>query len=248
MISCRKLNDLRKKLIFWGEKISTEMWQGLKEPPEFLEILHVRESFPLGQTIGNFKKQFNPKLPWADEHFLERISGKPLNPPPSHSKWSNKASDYLSKDDKFSHSYPERFWSKGLHTGIRFDIGDLNDLIDLLKSQKLTRQAYLPIYFPEDISAANQGERIPCTLGYHFIIRNNKLDVFYIMRSCDILRHLPNDLYLTARLAHYVLSSIKHKELTLGTIEFATTSLHCFTSDIKLLQNKILETDKLCAE
>src|SRR5690606_6346025 len=122
----------------------------------------------------------------------------------------------------FSHTYPERFWPKwagvedyGMklrdftHEGIRFLYGDYNDLIEVIKKDPTTRQAYLPIWFPEDLNAAINGQRVPCTLGYHFIIRRGYLHINYFIRSCDIIRHFKNDIYLACRLVYDVIKKTK---------------------------------------
>jgi thymidylate synthase len=134
------------------------------------------------------------------------------------------------EDDKFSHSYPERMWSKGLHKGIRFDIGDLNDAVALLKNDLYTRQCYIPIFFPEDLSAATGNHRIPCTLGWHLIVRDNKMHCHYPMRSCDAVRHFHNDIYFANRLVMWMIEKVDPK-LEVGAIMFTSTSFHCFNND-----------------
>ena len=233
----QSIKNLRIKLLKFGKVIKTAKWQGKDNPPEFLELLHVSTFVPMSQTIEEMIKEADPMLPWANIHFEERVGGLPLNPPPSHRLWLRGNEEYMI-GDKFSHSYPERFWSKNLHSGIRFPIGDLETLIHLLKDQPDTRQAYLPIYFPEDISAALIGERIPCTLGFHFIVRDGRLDLFYPMRSCDVIRHMHNDLYMANRLALYVKEQAK-LEVKLGNIHFVATSLHCFTNDRYAIEKAI---------
>lgn len=228
---------LRTNLLLNGKVIKTKKWQGMENPPEFLELLHARIMIPMAQTIPEMVKEANPMLPWADVHFEERVGGLPLNPPPSHKLWLKGNEEFMS-GSKFSHSYPERFWSKTLHNAIRYDIGDLNDLIYLLKHEPDTRQAYIPIYFPEDIFAARIDERIPCTLGFHFIVRDGKLDLFYPMRSCDVIRHMHNDLYMANRLALHVKEQAD-LDVDLGNIHFVATSLHCFTSDRPIIEKAI---------
>lgn len=232
------IRQLRARLLHSGKIVKTKNWQGLEDPPSFLEILHVSTFIKMIENLDDLKQACNPFLPWADLHFEERIGGIPLNPPPSHKYWL-KGNEKFMSGDKFSHSYPERFWSKSLHKGIRSSIGDLGDLIKLLKKDPTTRQAYLPIYFPEDINAATINERIPCTLGYHFIIRNGQMDVTYLMRSCDVLRHMHNDLYLTNRLAKFVRFQAGLDHIKLGNIHFVVTSLHCFENDKYALKKSI---------
>jgi thymidylate synthase len=92
--------------------------------------------------------------------------------------------------------------------GIRYSYGDLNDLVNLLMKDPKTRQAYLPIWFPEDTGAVHGG-RVPCTLGYHFIHRDDYMDITYHIRACDALRHFVDDIYLAGRLLFWVLKNLE---------------------------------------
>jgi len=219
--------------------VRTANWQGDQSPFDFLEHLNLTLECPMEDTKQGAMLYCQPLLPWADEHFEERVSGIPYNPPPSHTKWLKKTEDYLESDSKFSHTYPERMWSKGLHGGLRHDIADLSDAVDLLKQDLYTRQCYIPIYFPEDLTAAKENRRIPCTLGWHMIVRDEKLHCHYPMRSCDAIRHFHNDLYLANRLVLWFIEQLDYG-LEAGQLLFSATSFHCFTNDSYTLQ-KIIE-------
>src|SRR6478752_4829769 len=95
---------------------------------------------------GHLQEVVSPNLPWAEDHFQERVGGKPLNPPPSNEWWPfAKAGNAEHKPDgeKFSHTYPERMWCtlagqekyydggwfQDRNKGIRFLYGDLGTLI-----------------------------------------------------------------------------------------------------------------------
>ena len=182
-------------------------------------------------------------LPWAEDHFQERISGIPSNPGETYRYWPyhNNLDDSKYKSENFSHTYQERFWPKKANNknpidggestnwGIHFQYGDLEDVISLLLKNPLTRQAYLPIWFPEDTWAANNSQRVPCTLGYYFWIRGNKLYCNYIIRSCDLLRHFRNDVYLTCRLIQYVSEKLNIKP---GNLTMFIFNLHIFKKDL----------------
>ena len=230
---------LRDRLVTGGKVIKTQSWQGTKHPPAMVEILHVSEKIQMQQSANDASKAVKAKQPWADIHFMERVQGFATNPDPSHKMWARTTDDYKSDGTKFSHTYSERLWSKGLHTGIRFEIADLRTLVDLLKAEQDTRQAYLPIYFPEDLSAALKGERVPCSLGWQFIVRNNQLDIFYPMRSCDAMRHLHNDLYFANRLGLWVAEQAGLK-VKMGTLHFVATSLHCFEQDVEIYKRGLI--------
>lgn len=175
-------------------------------------------------------------MPWAEDHFQERISGIPSNPGETYKDWPyhSNLDNSPFKDDKFSHTYQERFWPRyaknepnHVMQGIRYEYGDLNDVIRQLRDNPLTRQAYLPIFFPEDTGAVHK-QRVPCTLGYYFYIEDNQLHMNYIIRSCDILRHFRNDIYLSGRLLQYVSSLTGYQ---VGKLNFMCFNLHLFVND-----------------
>lgn len=231
---------LRIELTNNGRRVKTQKWQGKDEPPEMLELLHVSMKTPLLSDVLTLASECKAKLPWADLHFKERVGGEPLNPPPSYKLWARNLEEfYATGHECFSHSYPERMWSKGLHTGIRYDIADLNTLVEVLKKDPTTRQAYLPFFFPEDLSASLDGERVPCSLGWHFIIRDGRMDLFYALRSCDAMRHLHNDLYFANRLVLWVIEQTG-LDVVPGELHFVVTSLHCFASDKAIFEKGLI--------
>lgn len=171
---------------------------------------------------------------------------------------------------QFSHTYMERywpkhageFWGRSAHVhpptmtaeaervdarGIRYRYGDLNDLVDLLVREPYTRQAYLPVWFPED-TGATDNQRVPCSLGYHFLLREGKLHCNYYIRSCDLLRHFRDDVYLTGRLCQWVVDQARSKEggsqdflwnyIVPGELTMIMSSLHVFEGDLPKLRRE----------
>lgn len=191
-------------------------------------------------------------MPWAEDHFQERVSGKPLNPPPSAEKWPwhTAAKDKHKMGGQFSHTYPERFWPKEAghfdenheligdstcwypHQGIRFQYGDLGDLVEQLRQRPFSRQAYLPVFFPED-TGAPLFQRVPCTLGYHFIRNGMNLDCNYFIRSCDMTRHFRNDVYFTVRLLQWMQEKVQDESgfPMIGKMTMFISNLHIFEGD-----------------
>jgi len=231
------------------------------------EVRDVTLSFPLPTLMGDdastctelIQSLIQPNLPWAEEHFLERVGGVPLNPPPSAANWPFAQQGHAAHTDaeeKFSHTYPERMWPKragregtqrasDIHRGIRFAYGDLDDVVQLLRRSLYTRQAYLPIWFPEDTGAVHK-ERVPCSLGYHFLFRDGKLNVTYMIRSCDFVRHFRDDVYMAARLAQWVCEQLPGGEwldetpptIDLGDLTMHTMSMHIFQGDVAKLERE----------
>lgn len=206
-----------------------QTWQSVsidsKNP--MLEVFNI-------DLIFHNRHGLNEDQPWCENHFLERINGLPINPGIQYKNWPyyrESDDDQLFRESgKFSHNYMERYWCKG-HSGIRYRYGDLNDIIDRLKTNLYTRQAYLSVWHPED--QGNHKVRVPCTLGYWFYFQNGKLNMKYLIRSCDAVRHLKNDVYLSYRLLEHVADAIGAKH---GDLHMWIGNLHCFMSDLYFLK------------
>lgn len=264
-------------------KVHTERWQGkdISRAPEMRshELLNVSLEVPLSgvEDLDIWRLEISPNLPWADDHFEERICGEPLNPAMSykHWPWATSAEKFVNAHGQFNHTYPERLWPKYAgrtdqgeltgtkydpnygdleqmndflvgtmpppNSGIRWSYGDLGDLIELLANEPLTRQAWIPLFFPED-TGIGDGGRKPCTLGYQFIMRENQLHMYYPLRSCDYVRHFRDDIYLAIRLLLWVLNECRRINPTVwdkvrpGVYTMHATSLHIFANDYHQLK------------
>lgn len=274
--------------------VHTQRWQGtdITQMPEMatFEVANCsfgvsmerydRATYGLGIARNNMVEDLQPNMPWAEDHFQERVCGAPINPGTQWKHWpyGHSASKFLDEDGKFNHNYMERYWPKlagtidkptrdatefqvafaheqhstnpGTNFGIKYQYGDLNDVVALLAEDPLTRQAYLPIWFPEDTGGGSK--RAPCTIGYHFLIRDNRLHINYHIRSCDFVRHFRDDCYLTVRLAQWVVDRLYQlgrigdvdgeqliPSLSLGNFYMQIGSLHMFKNDyLKLWGNR----------
>lgn len=284
------------------QPIHTGQWQSMDVSSskhhathEMTDVSVCIKQIPRNQSL--LHQLTHPDLPWAEEHFSERVSGIPHNPPPSHEVWPYAVrgnDDHLIAGLMFDHTYPERFWPRhagGCHDsyafapdgsvqavdrhgqgdvtqvcsgrhGIRFDYGDLSDVVNLLVRSPLTRQAYLPVWFPEDTGAsAHKGHydshrdgdpspiRVPCTLGYHFMIRDGSLSTRYYIRSCDAYRHMLNDIYMACRLTQWMVDQVltgrghnkeclHYDELIPGSLIMHISSLHVMVGDAVKLKER----------
>lgn len=226
-----------------ADELDTGHWQGKENNTATRELHNVTLEIPIMPTSGIWAQFVSPNLPWAEEHFQERVSGVPYNPPPSHVRWPFAQAgnaDHVDETGKFAHTYPERMWPPPTLRGIRYQYGDLDGVVSLLAKYPTTRQAYVPMFYPEDITAALQGERVPCSLGWSFSMRRNKLHCFYPMRSNDWLRYGRDDLYLAGRLTQWMIeesrkiageNSVWH-DVVPGMLTCFMVSLHCFEQDI----------------
>lgn len=234
---------------------SVGQWQSQATDMKTRELMGVVFEYRLPDTKEVLAGHTQCNLPWAEDHFQERVGGEPLNPPPSEQWWpfnqNKNAAHKFQKDGEatqFSHTYPERFWPKKAgevrgpdqiseygtrwpNRGIRFDLGDLGDVVALLRRSPGTRQAYLPVWFPEDTGTVH-GQRVPCTLGYHFLIRGGRLHCWYYMRSCDLIRHFPDDAYMAGRLTQWICHQLADAgTVKPGNLTMVISSLHTFEQD-----------------
>lgn len=255
-------------------EVKVPEWQSLDVSDKPMGITHELESVviqcPVPEDLDDLEIDpgWGVNLPWAEEHFLERVSGTPYNPPPSAANWpyAQKGHEDHTKGEKFSHTYPERMWPKYAdyermmkwpRAGIRFNYGDLGDVVRQLHNSPMTRQAYLPIWFPEDTGVVH-GERVPCSLGYHFRIRRGRLCTTYFIRSVDFIRHFPDDVYMAMRLGQWVRdqlipdnddrgptkASLEFLEwsgldtLMMGNLTMHMVSLHVFGGDMPKMRRE----------
>ena len=248
-----------------AKPLKIEKWQAVevegRPQSQMRELLNFSLSYEIPVWAFDLAGEVRPNLPWAEDHFKERVGGEPLNPPPSNEWWpfAQAGNSEFKKDEVFSHTYPERMWPKWAgetyaemplsdsvdwepHRGIRYDYGDLEDVVVQLKKDPLTRQAYLPIWFPEDTGAVH-GERVPCTLGYHFLIRDRTLQITYYIRSCDYMRHFRDDVYMAARLAQWMVDrynedAAMYEIIGVGKLYMHIVSFHIFEADVPMLEHR----------
>lgn len=227
------LGNLYTMLHKKGDRIKPNSWQAQKIDYTMVELENLFFEIQVPPDLNQLAIESNADLPWAEDHFMERLDG-PSNPGKTYKWWP-----YYKQDEKwrdggvFSHTYQERFWPPK-KKGVRYPMGNLNDIINRLNQDSSTRQAFLSIWHPED-HTNTPSRRLPCTIGYWFKVKDNILSVTYLIRSCDAIRHLHNDIYLTGRLLQHVAESTKNK---VGQISMWIGSLHCFESDLYELNKR----------
>ena len=166
---------------------------------------------------------------WADAEFEERIFNpyndvfgftQFVNPGKAWELRKDVWTEYM-HDGKMAYTYNERFWNND----------QLRKIIDRLKEDHDSRQLWLSVWDP-CMDPDNLGgiSRVPCSLGYNFQYRDGKLNIHYVMRSCDFNTHFPNDVYLGIKLLEYV---AKETGLEVGNFTHTMFSLHVYRKDLK---------------
>lgn len=129
-------------------------------------------------------------------------------------------SEYL-HDGKMAYTYNERIWWND----------QVSKLIKRLKEDPDSRQLWLSIWNPS-IDPNNLGgiSRVPCSLGYNIQVRNGKLNLHYVMRSCDFATHFANDVYLAIRFMYWLCDQTGYKP---GDFTHTMFSLHVYQKDVQ---------------
>lgn len=243
----------------YSKEVHPEKWQGIdvSRRPEaaMREVIGWDAKIPMSsEDVQYYRDEIKPNLPFADVHFEERVCGFPMNPGEAWKiwPWAQSADTFRDSKGRFEINYMERYWASGEFedtplngkrtqlSGIRGrPYGDLGNILGLLAREPLTRQAYLPIYFPEDTGA---GGRVPCTLGYYFLHRGGYFHCHYMIRSMDFYRHTRDDLYLSVRLTLWLLAELRKlhpvwNKVRPGYFSFWVGNLHIFCNDyVKLFK------------
>lgn len=237
-------------------EVRTERWQGIPANNDTFELRNVNFEVPLLNIwdLDHWRADIRPSVPWADDHFLERVGGEPLNPGEQWRCWPwALRADKFRTAEKFNHSYMERLWPKYARRtedgklpttsggrmrryptgdrrprfGIAHGYGDLQDLVELLADEPYTRQAWIPTFFPEDTGKSDGGRKM-CTLGYQVIVRDGAAHIWYPLRSCDFVRHWADDCYLAIRMLMWIVQHCRRLNYDKwGEMRLGTFSMHC---------------------
>lgn len=178
---------------------------------------------PSSENIKPFTIQ-----PWADLEFEERITDttdkEKINPGKAWEARKDVWEQFIEPSTgKFGYSYNERLWSSG----------QLNKIINRIKEDPESRQLWLSIWNPDiDIDKLGGVSRVPCSLGYHFMVREGQLNMTYLMRSNDFGTHFADDVYEAVKLLEYVSKKTGYK---VGNFNYWCGSLHLFKKDYEVI-------------
>lgn len=213
------LNEVKRDLAEMGIDVHPQTMQD--KDVATLEDYETKELQNYIYTVTEPDKslgQLNPTQPWADEEFKERLDQEFSNPGEA---WKSR---------------PE-VWRQFLHNGrFAYTYGDrmgdsVERLIKEIMLRPASRQLFLGIWDPnDDIFKIGGIERVPCSLGYLFQIRNDKLNMTYFMRSCDFATHMENDIYLAVKLMDHIADMTGYE---LGNFTHYIGSLHIYKKDVK---------------
>lgn len=184
--------------------------------------------------------------PWADAEAEERFCGERLNPGEAYELREELWTEFMNEEGKQDYTYPERFnpittnlnsFQDGkIATVDLYQMDQLNEIASELAENPDSRQCYLSIWEPGDLQYIGGDKRVPCTLGYQFMVRDNELHLTYFQRSCDFITHYSNDVYLALATANELAERI-YKEggplYNIGSFTHFIGSMHIYNKDIK---------------
>lgn len=158
---------------------------------------------------------------WLRCEARERTQGLPpgiaLNPGTAWLKNRKFWNQYI-RNGVFSYSYAERWQAQ-----IPYVINELTD-------KPNTRQAVITMYDRhEDMLKWGGIDRVPCSLTYQFIRREDRLVLIYNQRSCDFIKFFGADVYFSVALLKYVAKLVN---LPPGEFIHFMGSLHAFAGDL----------------
>lgn len=166
----------------------------------------------------------NVSQPWADAEFKERITkpidGQFINPGEAYKLREDVWNEFL-HNGKLGYTYNELLWNNN----------QFEKIVDRLKEDPDSRQLWISLWDPNrDADLLGGISRVPCSLGYCFQVREGKLNMHYVMRSCDFSTHFANDVYLAIKLLEYVAELTGYE---VGSFTHTIFSLHVYRKDIK---------------
>lgn len=171
--------------------------------------------------------------PWADAEFLERVTDPFLRAPDEElsephflnpgKAWELRKevwTEYL-HEGKMAYTYNELIWNNDQVTKI----------INRLKEDPDSRQLWISLWNPEkDPDFLGGVSRVPCSLGYGLQVRDGKLNLHYVMRSCDFATHFRNDVYLAIKFLEWVAEKTGYP---VGSFTHTIFSLHVYNKDVE---------------
>jgi len=134
---------------------------------------------------------------------------------------------------KFSYSeQDEAFELETLHYNQLISSGEIDSLIKCLRQESDSKKAYLSLWKNEFVFGKS-GE-IPCLVGIHFYVEEEKLFIVVQMRSNELLSLLPIDICFGVALQTYVAGQLK---LQIGSYTHQVASLILYSKDVEKLKS-----------
>lgn len=200
-----------------------------------------------------FEEETDAVLTYVLAEFRERVCGKATNPGTAYLHRKDLWEEYL-HNGKFAYTYSERITpqlqiilgelrtnpeSRQAVVNIHSNICPLicgamiktekDDCIKIYDNGHIDLEEINYVEPSIDLHNRGGGGRLPCSMYYQIMVREEKVDLIYTMRSCDFLIHFPVDISLALLLQDWFADSLG---LATGTFTYFTGSLHAYQKDM----------------
>ncbi len=145
--------------------------------------------------------------------------------------WLN-AQSIVNIADKEGYSYGDELFNWGRRRNLNI-VNQIDKVVNILANDTSSRAAYCLLGSPMDSGSKNA----PCLVYLQFFIRHNKLNVFYVFRSHDILRAFVPNLYAITKITKFVKEKLEAKlntKVELGKITGVSVSAHIYERDLDI--------------
>lgn len=174
--------------------------------------------------------------PWADAEFKERVTD-PWDRTPDGKVDPLSIPDFINPGEAWK--LREEVWSEYMHDGklaytyneLLWNNDQLTKIMNRLKEDPDSRQLWISLWNPnKDPDFLGGVSRVPCSLGYGLQVRDGKLNLHYVMRSCDFVTHFRNDVYLAIKFLEWVAEKTGYP---VGDFTHTMFSCHVYNKDIQ---------------
>jgi thymidylate synthase len=162
---------------------------------------------------------------WVNAEFEERVADDCINPGEAWKIRQDIWEQFL-VDGVFNYTYNERL-SK-YHA--------IGKVISEIRNNPDSRQLVLSIWNPADITWIGGVKRVPCSIYYQILVRNDQVNIIYNQRSADVVTHFGNDVRLAWMMMEHIAEQV---ELAPGFLFHNIASLHCYQKDWNKLKTCI---------
>lgn len=159
-------------------------------------------------------------------------------------EWLMSGSKILSHDVLNANPWAKRFVdSKGLPDSFSTSYGwkiksSISEILGELRVRRESRRAYINILHPQDRivwTVPDTTHEYPCTIGMHFMIRNDKLILMVNMRSNNVYAVMPYDVYNFTSLQMYYAEKLN---VSVGDYYHQINNAHIFKADVRKLKEQ----------
>lgn len=212
-------SELMRDLKEMGIPIATKSYQNKPvkgHDLETVELMHYNYMITQASSIVPRPEHAE----WAEEEWLERISTQTMNPGNAWMKRRDYWHQFLNRFGMFDYTYNTRMECQ------------LDYAIDLLRKDPMSRRACISIWSNYE-NFSDLDIRVPCSMYYHFMIRDKHMYVDYHQRSCDLIEHWRNDLYFAMRMGNHIAKSLGMHDPNKLRVIHRVGSLHAYNKDLE---------------